>query len=278
MPRPRTTIGRAIGAALLAAVGASLLAGCRVTSLVNRPSTPVVLTGSAVPALVGTPVARVVAFRHNEQPDGTGRAWTQVPVQVDQRKVVGFGSQPGDNTTPGTTGTVYGSGEPGVTALQYADPNTWVGPDPDPALDADDEVVFMVSDAGGELAPDVTSEPAGVMHRSGSAVRIDDPRGAGEVGWVYLFASHRDPRPGRRPGLRRLPVPPHQRRLPVHLPARRWTQPGDLDGHHPRLPHRLQRPVDRGRVAHPGRGCQRRGHPRRAQEPVRHRQLWGAAT
>lgn len=168
---------------------ASGLAGCRVVSTVSRPSTPIVLTGAAVPSLLGTPVARVVAFRHNEQGNGTNRVWTQVPVQVDQRTVVGFGSQPTTNTLAGVAGTVYGSGSAGVTALQYADPNTWVGADPDPTLDGDDEVVFMASDAGGELAPDVTTEPTGVVNRSGVAIRIDDPRGTNESGWVYLFAS-----------------------------------------------------------------------------------------
>ncbi len=185
----RRRFGRSVAVVAAAAIGSSLLTSCQVMSLINRPTTPVVLTGADVPTLAGTASDRVVAFRHNQNPNGTGRAWTQIPVQVDQRKVVGFGSQPSNNTAAGTTGTVYGSGAPGVTALQYADPNTWVGADPDPDLDADDEIVFMASDAGGNLAADVTSEPAGVVHDSGVALRIDDPRGTSEDGWVYLFAS-----------------------------------------------------------------------------------------
>lgn len=171
------------------AVGGALLTSCRVGSLVNRPTTPVVLTGAAVPTLGGTATDRVVAFRHNERADGTGRAWTQIPVQVDQRKLVGFGNKPGNNSSSGTTGTVYGSGSPGVMALQYADPTTWVGADTDPTLDANDEIAFMASDAGGNLAPDVASEPAGVVHYSGVALHIDDPRGTDEDGWVYLYES-----------------------------------------------------------------------------------------
>lgn len=182
-------IRRVVMAGSVAALCAAGLTSCRAASLVNRPTTPMVLTGAQVPSLQGTPATRVVAFRHNENGDGTGRAWTQIPVQVDQRKVVSFGSQPTSNTVAGVRGTVYGSGSPGVTALQYADPNTFVGSDRDPTLDANDEVAFMVSDAGGELSPDVTSEPAGVVSGSGVAVRIEDPRGSNEVGWVYLFAS-----------------------------------------------------------------------------------------
>lgn len=189
MNRKAHRIGRAGAVLVVVAVGSALLTSCRVVSLVDRSSTPVVLTGAEVPTLAGTAPDRVVAFRHNQNLDGTGRAWTQIPVQVDQRKVVGFGSQPGNNTSAGTTGTVYGSGSPGVTALQYADGDTWVGTDPDPALDADDEIVFMASDAGGNLAPDVVSEPAGVVHHSGVALHIDDPRGTNEDGWVYLYES-----------------------------------------------------------------------------------------
>ena len=183
------SLGRvAVAGGLVALMGSSLTA-CKVTSLVARPTTPVVLTGAQVPSLVGTAPGRVVAFRHNENGDGTGRAWTQIPVQVDERKVVPFGSQPANNTVAGTTGTVYGSGSGGPTALQYADAGTWVGADTDVALDADDEIAFMSSDAGGSLAPDVTTEPAGVVSGSGVAVRLDDPRGTNEFGFVYLFAS-----------------------------------------------------------------------------------------
>lgn len=189
MNRTHFHIGRVGSALAVVAVGGALLTSCRVVSLVDRPSTPVVVTGADTPTLAGTATDRVVAFRHNQNADGTGRAWTQIPVQVDQRKVVGFGSQPGNNSSPGTTGTVYGSGSPGPTALQYADPDTWVGADGDPTLDADDEIVFMASDAGGNLAPDVTSEPAGVVHHSGVALQIDDPRGNNEDGWVYLYES-----------------------------------------------------------------------------------------
>ena len=154
----------------------------------NRPSTPVVLNGSEIASLAGTAVNRIVAFRHNENSDGK-RTWTQIPVQVDQRKVVAFGSAPANNTVAGVPGTVYGAAGTTVTALQYADPNTWVGADSDPTLDADDEVVFMAADAGGDLAADETSEPVGVVHRSGVAVRLVDPRRSDEEGWVYLFAS-----------------------------------------------------------------------------------------
>ncbi len=189
MASKRTRVRRLGIAVAVVAVSGSMLTGCRMKSTLERPTAPVVLTGAQVPSLVGTAQGRLVAFRHNEDNEGNNRQWTQIPVQVDQRKVVGFGSAPATNTAVGVAGTVYGSGAGTITALQYADPNTWVGADPNPALDANDEVVFMASDAGGDLAIDENTEPAGVVHGSGVAVRIDDPLGNEENGWVYLFAS-----------------------------------------------------------------------------------------
>jgi hypothetical protein len=110
-------------------------------------------------------------------------------VQIDERKVVGFGSQPSNNTTPGVVGTVYGSGAPGVLALQYADAGTFVGADSDATFDADDELVFMVDDGGGLPRRDERTEPPGVVPGSGVQVRFDDPLADDHTGWVYLFLS-----------------------------------------------------------------------------------------
>ncbi|MGI8755303.1 MAG: hypothetical protein ACR2MB_05480, partial [Acidimicrobiales bacterium] len=167
-------------------LAAAALTGCDETSSLARPTAPVVLTGARLPSLVGTAPNRLVAFRHLTE--SRGQTWAQIPVQVDQRKVVAFGSAPATNGVAGVTGTVYGSGSGGPTALQYADPNTFVGADTDPNLDANDEVVFMASDSGGVAQADA-AEPAGVVAGSGVAVRVDDPRQHGQRGWVYLFRS-----------------------------------------------------------------------------------------
>lgn len=173
--------GAAIGVAVVG------LSGCDTVSSLARPSTPVVLTGAQVPKLIGATPGRVVAFKHEIV--GDVGSWSQVPVQVDERKVVAFGSQPGSNATAGVTGTVYGNGSGGPTALQYADAGTFVGADTDPTVDANDEVAFMTSDAGGKPRSTDVAEPPGVVAGSGTAVRVADPRGAGEYGFVYLFRS-----------------------------------------------------------------------------------------
>lgn len=176
-----------LGCAAVAAVAALGLAACDDINTVQRPTAPVVLTGADLPDLVGAAPGAIVAFRHrlvDDQPQ-----WTQIPVQVDERKVVPFGTQPSNNTSPGVVGTVYGNGSGGPTALQYADPDTFVGADGDPTFDADDELVFMVADGGGTPREGDETEPAGVVAGSGVEVRFDDPNGDDDTGWVYLFRS-----------------------------------------------------------------------------------------
>lgn len=176
-----------VGVAGLVLVAGLALTACNPVSTLARPDAPVVLTGAQLPGLTGADPGRLVAFRHTTA--GSVSTWTQIPVQVDQRKVVPFGSNPSSNTAAGTVGTVYGNGSGGPTALQYADANTWVGADGDPTFDADDELVFMAADAGGQPGKSDPPEPAGVVAGSGQAVRVGDPRTSGQQGWVYLFVS-----------------------------------------------------------------------------------------
>lgn len=144
----------------------------------NRPGAPVVLQGADLQELSIKNPSRLVAFRRDH-------GWKQVPVQVDERLVVDFGSQSFGPT--GVTGTVYGTPAVGTTALQYADPNTFVGPDPDPTLDADDEVAFIASDGGSHARPGV-SAPAHVARHTSVEARVTDPVDGGRD-FVYLFRS-----------------------------------------------------------------------------------------
>ncbi len=146
----------------------------------SRLDQPVVFTGADLPQAIGIDPAVGVGFRW----DAAAGTWVQIPIQVDQRVVVGFGSPPQNNSTAGVTGTVYGSGGQDVTALQYADPSTFVGADSDPLFDADDELVFMARDAGPQ-APATATAPAGTAG-PGLAIALEDPDG-GTPGYVYLF-------------------------------------------------------------------------------------------
>jgi hypothetical protein len=190
---------RTIVAGTALALGAVALTGCDDINTIMRPSAPVVLTGAQLPDLVGEAPGDIVAFAHTTL--GDTRTWTQIPVQVDERRLVDWGSQPANNTTPGVDGTVYGTAATGRTALQYTDPGTFVGPDTNAAFDADDELVFMLEDAGGRQRPGEESEPPGVVAGSGVRVQLDDttaPAGDRQA-WVYLFVTDGslDPAAGR---------------------------------------------------------------------------------
>ncbi|MEQ8840212.1 MAG: hypothetical protein RIB98_04470 [Acidimicrobiales bacterium] len=131
---------------------------------------------------LGLEPARALAFRW----DADGAGWVQIPVQVDERVVADFGRVPGNNSSPGVTGTVYGSGSnSGVTALVYADPGTWVGADTDPTVDSDDEIVVLARDAG-PRAPNGTPPPGGVAVSLAREVAVVDPDG-GAAGYVYFY-------------------------------------------------------------------------------------------
>jgi len=185
-------------------------------STLTRDRDPVVLTGDALPTLQGTALDHIATYRW----DG---AWTQIPMQIDERKIVDFGD-------------VYNLGPQGVTTLAYADPNTYTGPDSDPTFDADDELVVMAIDAG-PPAPSAAAEPPGIVSGSGLELEIFDPLDGG-VGYIYLFETTAavPPVPHRAEplaqGVQRGGLPPDHGRLPA--------VPGE------RLPSLWQRAQDAG--------------------------------
>lgn len=156
----------------MVAVGLLVIAACapppNPPGVISRPGDPVVFTGSKVPSLVGVPVGDIVAFRYSVA------GWTQIPVQVDQRKTVELNTiyhQPANTTNP-------------VNVLVYADPNTWTGGGSG-VLAGVDEIALMSEDAGG-AAPSF-SEPSGVVANSGVKVTATDPQAGGTVSFVYLY-------------------------------------------------------------------------------------------
>ncbi len=163
---------RAIYGAASAVAVALLLAACapppNPAGTLTRPLDPVVVTGSQVSPLLGAAVGSIVAFHY----DTAG--WTQVPVQVDQRKMVELNTiynQPANTPNP-------------VNALVYADPNTWAGAGSG-VLGSQDEISFMSVDARG-AAPSF-SEPANVVHNSGVKVTVTDQRANNAMSFLYLY-------------------------------------------------------------------------------------------
>src|SRR5215203_1628896 len=129
--------GHVAGCLALGLVASVVVVAPAAAEPVSRPEDPVVVTGRTLTPLFGVAPDRVAAFRRE------AGAWVPVPVQVDERAVVDFGGEPFANDQPGSTGTVYGTSPIGAAALQYTDPDTWVGPDPNPLVDGNDEVALM---------------------------------------------------------------------------------------------------------------------------------------
>ncbi len=150
-------------------------------STLTRVEDPVVLTGADVPSLNGIAPGDLVAFRY-------GAGWVQIPVQVDERDVKTFGAVY-NGSVPG-----YPAGYSAISTLQYTDTGTFTGPDSDPTLDSNDEIVFMVKDAGG--LPPSSAAPAGVITNSGVKITVTDPLAAGQTGYVYLFRQNGTLNPG----------------------------------------------------------------------------------
>lgn len=149
-----------------------------------RAEDPVVLVGAELPWTNVGP-HDVVAFAYDD-------GWIQIPLQVDERDTREFstiyGAASEENPFAGTYGT-------GVFETVYCDPQTFTGPDTDPTLDADDEIVFMAFDAGGRAPAD--DGPTHVDPASRLELRLTDPLD-GTIGYVYLFVHDgtRDPSAG----------------------------------------------------------------------------------
>lgn len=115
-----------------------------------RNDDPVVVTGSTLPDLLGTPLTNLTVLRCD------GSAFTPVPFQIDEK------------LPAGTYAFTHG-----VQAAR----------DPDPTFDANDELVFLAADGG---APCPAALPPGTLR----SARIDarDRAGASRSAYLVAFA------------------------------------------------------------------------------------------
>jgi hypothetical protein len=152
----------------------SLAVGFAQPNTLDRPSDPVVLTGQDLPTLLSVSPTNIVAFRYHG-------GWEQVPLQVDERRMIDFG-------------VIYHGTPKGAATLVYADSGTYVGADTNALFDADDEFVCMAQDAGGR-APANACFPAGTLTNAAVELTVADPLNNG-TGCVYLFRSDGSLNPG----------------------------------------------------------------------------------
>ncbi len=143
------------------------------TSTLNRPEAPMVLTGAELPALSSCQPSEIVGFKY-ESGD-----WFQIPIQVDERSLSDIMLPYGNLTISG-----HQQDPSNPKVVLYCDPNTNVGNDPNSNFDDDDELVFMLKDAGGVSDG---SAPAGVVAGTCHEITLNDPLGG--LGYVYVFKS-----------------------------------------------------------------------------------------
>ncbi len=141
----------------------------------DRDGDPVVVKGSDVPGLNGLPPQEIVGFQWD------GQGWLQVPVQVDERKVVSVGTLYPDDPNP----FYVFDNDLTFDVEVYADDETRTGADDDLALDVNDEIAFMGVDTGGKAAAGATA-PEGVVPGHAAEVTVTDPVDNGEA-HLYLF-------------------------------------------------------------------------------------------
>ena len=182
------TVAVALGAAAVM-VG---MTGCDTPygATLQRSDDPVVMQGSQLPALIGTDPRHVVGYSWD------GAAWHQVPVQVDERDEVSPGviyhlPTAAYPTLAGTSTLlkilVYTP--PASPNATYTSDPTYTPPDSDPTVDANDEVSFLVWNAG-KKADASAGKPPAVVLSSMEEVKITDPLNPSQVGYVYLFHSN----------------------------------------------------------------------------------------
>lgn len=146
----RKVIGVCAVAGIVAAGLASAKSAGDAEKTLKRTDDPVVMEGKAFPSLTGTPPEKLTMMaRHDDE-------WELVPFQIDQKK-------------------------PGGDYCFTMGPKA--AADPDPNLDDNDELVFMVKDTGDRFGGD--RWPEGAME--GAEIEVTDPKDGGK-GWLYLFS------------------------------------------------------------------------------------------
>jgi len=141
----------------------------------GRLADPVVLLGAQLPTFHDVLPGNIVGFARRDN------LWVQVPVQVDERVVQDFCEIYGKSSGLWTDSPACKTSS-AITALFYADLNTFTGPDTNPYLDNDDEVVFMARDAGDRIL--YWEDPEQVISGSGVELELTD---GDSVAYLYLF-------------------------------------------------------------------------------------------
>ena len=167
------------------------LAGCtRFGATLSRPSDPVVLTGAALPKLVGGDPQHIVGFSWD------GKVWHQIPVQVDERDLVNPGQiyHLPTGELPDALRHHDAVQDPRLHAARDPDRRVLVDGHlharrtPNPTFDANDQLSFLANDTGQQAGGSVATRPASTPPPAKRS-RPTDPLADLQLGYVYLFHS-----------------------------------------------------------------------------------------
>ena len=155
---------------------ALLLAAWSLPTQAQPDFRPVVLVGEQTPRLLGAAPDEIAAFAVR---DG---ALVPIPVQVDERFVYDLARAypPGLESRDCPRRAWCRDLEGQIVEVGYADPNTYIGADPDATFDALDEIALMLRDFGGPTDAD----PPGVDVASRTVVTAF---AQGESRSAYLY-------------------------------------------------------------------------------------------
>jgi len=158
--QPSLTIAFALlGALALPAVASASVSG-------SRSADPIIVAGARVPALLGSPPQRILAYRYE------AKRLRQVPLQVDERKLFDVGN-------------AYQPAMPsGEQTLVYADAAMSAGADNELGFDSNDEIALLGSSVGGK-APSNVALPSALRGRPHQWLKVRDPI-SGESGYILL--------------------------------------------------------------------------------------------
>jgi len=124
---------------------------------------PVILTDTQLSSFSSNSPGDIVGFKYDV---GT---WIQIPIQIDEMAIL-------DITKP------YGEPASGYNILMYTDANWRTGADPNTLIDNNDELVFMLKDAGNQFTG--IDYPIGIIASTKKEVVINDGL---TTSYVYLF-------------------------------------------------------------------------------------------
>ena len=144
--------------------------------LIGYNTEPVTVIGKDLQSLIGMSTGSIVGFKFND----ITKLWKQIPIQIDERHWKFWSEIKHEDCR--LKGYDIGS-------LVYADPNTYSGADEDPMFDENDEMVFMVKDAGDWASSDIPG-PSGTEPGKRVEIRIQNPFRLQYVKFIYLFISN----------------------------------------------------------------------------------------